>query len=147
MKKKDSTIHDIDDYFDVIEKALIKAKTKEVKAEKQMIYSGIFVLALLFLGVMYIVFMLRSTGNSNSYLTLIISDNIILLWIAALFVTFFYFDSKTKNFEKAEKDYEELVEDIIDRSSDIWNTEELQRKKSVQFRKLKEKYDINLYHK
>lgn len=52
-----------------------------------------------------------------------------------------------KKFEKAEKDFEELKEDVIDRSSDIWNSEVLEVKRIAQYHELKNKYDINLYHK
>lgn len=147
MKKEKSPVNENNDFHEVIIQALIDAKNKETKAEKNMIRSGLFFLSLLLAGIIYIAILLQTTGQPSSYLSLIMSNNYILFWIAALFVVFFYFDSKTKSFEKAEKDYEELIEDIIDRSADIWDSEQLQAKKANQFRELKEKYDINLYHK
>lgn len=134
------------DYHEVIIEALIEAKQKEEKAEKAMMKWGLFFLVVLIGGIIYIALKLMSVEVS-SYLSLLLSDMVIVIWIAALFFCFYYFDQKSKKFEKAEKDFEELKEDVIDRSSDIWNSEALEVKRIAQYHELKNKYDINLYHK
>ena len=134
----------MDEYYEVLKNALIKAKKKETAAEKKMIRSGLFILTLLLSGVIYAVYLMRTAEYSSSYLSFILSDTLFMIWIASLFLSYYYFHEKTRKFEKAEKDYDELVEDIIDRSADIWSSHEL---KVAFFEELKRIHDINLYYK
>ncbi|MDG5787637.1 DUF2663 family protein [Evansella sp. AB-P1] len=138
---------DYKEYHEVVIEALIKAKEKEEKAEKALFRTGLFFLVILLCGVAYIFLKLSSGDSVSSYLRLLISDGIILTWLVALFISFYFFEGRSKKYEKAEKDFEELKEDIIDRSSDIWNSNQLEVKRIAQYHELKNKYDINLYHK
>ncbi|MDQ0257673.1 hypothetical protein J2S74_005135 [Evansella vedderi] len=137
----------IKEYHEVIIEALIEAKQKEEKAEKTMMKWGLLFLGILAAGIIYIVLKLMSGESVSSYLSLLLSDIIIVVWLAVLFFCFYYFDVKSKKYEKAEKDFEELKEDVIDRASDIWNSNQLEVKRISQYHELKNKYDINLYHK
>ncbi|MBU9723989.1 MULTISPECIES: DUF2663 family protein [Bacillaceae] len=134
-------------YDTIVLDALIEAKMKEVKAEKDVTKWGYFFLSVLLAGVVYLVVKLSTGVAVGSYLTFLLSDIFLLIWLGLLFIGFHFFTMKSKYFEKKEKDFDELKEDIIDRASDIWNSPELERKKLLQYQELKEKYDINLYHK
>ncbi|MFA9556114.1 DUF2663 family protein [Evansella sp. AB-rgal1] len=145
--EKDSIV-DMKEHHEVVIEALIKAKVKVETAEKALMKTGLTFLSILILGIAYIVLRITSgEGVSGSYLTMLISDWIILAWIAMLFISFYFFEGKSKKFEKTEKDFDELKNDIIDRSSEIWNSNQLEVKRIAQFHELKNKYDINLYHK
>ncbi|MBU9714275.1 DUF2663 family protein [Evansella tamaricis] len=134
-------------YHEVVIEALIEAKGKEEKAEKDVEKWGYIFLGILVAGLIYVAIKFLTGGQVTSYLTFIISDALLLLWIAILVISFHIFNVKSKNYEKKEKDYDELKEDIIDRSSDIWNSNELEELRLEKYQELAEKHDINLYHK
>ncbi|SDZ68820.1 Protein of unknown function [Evansella caseinilytica] len=134
-------------YHEVVVKALIEAKQKEVKAEKKLIQAGICFIFVLIIGCGYLFYQLTVHGVGSSFLSFLLSDIYILSWLAALFITYKLFEAKSKKFEKAENDFDELKEDIIDRSSDIWHTAQLEEIRMHQYHDLKTKHDINLYHK
>ncbi|WP_079509589.1 YpbF family protein [Mesobacillus jeotgali] len=48
--------------------------------------------------------------------------------------------------EKAEKEYQALRCEIVDRSKDLWKKEEEWKNRHIVFEMMKKKYDINLYH-
>ncbi|MBP2240710.1 hypothetical protein J2Z40_001269 [Cytobacillus eiseniae] len=52
---------------------------------------------------------------------------------------------KTKK-EKAEKEYQALRCEIIDKSKDLWKKEEEWKNRHIVFEMMKANYDINLYH-
>ncbi|ADU30097.1 YpbF family protein [Evansella cellulosilytica] len=138
---------EVKEYHEVIIKALIEAKEKEEIAEKKMMKYGSLFLTVLLAGFIYIVIKLTTGEAISSYLSFILADPIILLWIVAVFVAFYFFDARSKKYEKAEKDFDALKEDVIDRSSDIWSSNDLEMKRIAQYHELKNKYNINLYHK
>ncbi|WHX39146.1 YpbF family protein [Mesobacillus sp. AQ2] len=48
--------------------------------------------------------------------------------------------------EKAEKEYQALRCEIVDRSKDLWKKEDEWKSRHIVFDMMKKKYDINLYH-
>lgn len=48
--------------------------------------------------------------------------------------------------EKAEKEYQALRCEIVDRSKDLWKKEEEWKNRHLVFEMMKKKFDINLYH-
>lgn len=48
--------------------------------------------------------------------------------------------------DKAEKEYQALRCEIIDKSKDLWKKEEQWQNRHLVFEMMKSKYDINLYH-
>ncbi|MCD8511487.1 MAG: YpbF family protein [Bacillus sp. (in: Bacteria)] len=84
MEMGQSNESGIREYHEVIIEALIEAKQKEEKAEKTMMKWGLLFLAVLIGGIIYIAIKLMSIEVS-SYLSLLLSDMIIVFWIAALF--------------------------------------------------------------
>lgn len=48
--------------------------------------------------------------------------------------------------DKLEEEFHALRCEIIDKSTDLWNTDEAWRNRHLVFRMMKEQYGINLYH-
>jgi hypothetical protein len=48
--------------------------------------------------------------------------------------------------DKAEKEYQDLRCEIVDRSKDFWKKEEEWKNRHIVFETMKKHYDINLYH-
>lgn len=48
--------------------------------------------------------------------------------------------------EKAEKEFDELRREIIDKSKDLWKKDEAWETRHIVFEMMKREYDINLYH-
>jgi hypothetical protein len=51
-----------------------------------------------------------------------------------------------KKMDKAEKEFHALRCEIVDRSKDLWKNETAWKNRHLLFNKLKEQYDINLFH-
>ncbi|WP_157811997.1 DUF2663 family protein [Alteribacter populi] len=132
---------------DFIVQALIKAKSKEEKAEKAVIKAGVVHLVILLVAIVYTVVAIFMQYQASSFFTAILNDGIFIVLVSFLIISFVNVRFKKESLDKAEKDYDELREDVIDRSPEIW--EELEfpssRKKLYEF--LLEKHDINLFHK
>lgn len=129
-------------------KLLMKKKAKEISMGRKLNFFGVVSIGTIFFMAGYLYW--KTEGGTNiggSILSLILSDLILLLIIATLFYllsTIFYYKRK---FDKAEKDVDKIIEDLIDRSSEFWNTPELVSKRYQLLKFLKDKKDINLFHK
>ncbi|WP_078576899.1 DUF2663 family protein [Salipaludibacillus agaradhaerens] len=146
MEEKVSTEQEEIDTFMI--KAIIKAKNKEKAAEKKLMRVGFLViLSLISLTVYAFKNWIQWFQAEGSIFQKIITDPFILFLTIVFIITFAWLQQVTVKFEKAEKDYDQLKEDMIDRAADIWSSPEAWKKRSDVFRELKEKHDINLYHK
>lgn len=127
---------------------LMKKKEKENKMQKILNSIGAINIFVILVFAMYFYFKMKTSGGiGSSALTFILSDIFILVLIAVLSLliySMFYFKRK---FDKAEKDVDKIREDIMERSYEYWRTtDELQERYKV-FKYLKDKADINLFHK
>ncbi|UTR14603.1 YpbF family protein [Salipaludibacillus sp. LMS25] len=129
-------------------RAIIKAKNKEKAAEKKLIRVGFLVIfSLISLTVYVFKNWMHWFQVEGSIFQTIITDPYILFLTILFIITFAWLQQVTLKFEKAEKDYDQLKEDMIDRAADIWSSPDDWKKRPDIFRELKEKHDINLYHK
>nr|WP_246421507.1 DUF2663 family protein [Texcoconibacillus texcoconensis] len=126
---------------------MLKCKQKEKEAEKKVYRAGYCFFFVLAISLIYVTFLLLQTGTPNSYLTLILGDQWLLLLLLMMSLSFYQVTMRKSKLDKAEKDFDELREDIIDRLSDIWDTEENWKEKHKLFQELKNDYDINLFYK
>ncbi|WP_179298773.1 DUF2663 family protein [Evansella halocellulosilytica] len=133
-------------YHTVVEQALIKAKVKEQKAEKNLMNAGYMFFVLLFIVIAYGIYSFIYTKQVEAYITHILSDQLLIFLLFLLAISFFYMKVKKDKLDKAEKDYEELLEDIIDRAPEIWPSS-YKSKHINRLHELKDKHDINLFHK
>lgn len=74
----------------------------------------------------------------KSYMT------VVFIIIGVSYIQISYFIKKCK---KAEQQFEELRIDIIERNTELWEKDEYWKQREAIFARMKEKYDINLYHK
>jgi hypothetical protein len=136
------------DFTEHTVKSLIKKKDKETKIGKRLNFSGFSCIGIILFMAVYVYLITEGTSNiGRSALSFILSDPILLLIIAALFCTFFYINYYKHKFDKAENDVDKIREDIIDRSTEFWNTPDLMKKRYQLFKFLKDKKDIDLFHK
>lgn len=129
-------------------KLLMKKKTKEISMGRMLNFFGLMSIGMILFMTGYIYWKIEEGTNfGGSALSFILSDLVLLLIIVALFFllsSIYYYKQK---FDKAEKDVDKIREDLIDRHSEFWNTPELESKRYQLLKFLKEKKDINLFHK
>ncbi|WP_158282150.1 DUF2663 family protein [Salipaludibacillus keqinensis] len=127
--------------------AIIKAKTKEVKAEKRLFRAGLYMLGIIAIFSLYLSFNWKVLTESSSFLAGIATDPIVLLFMLLTGLVYVHLHNMKFKYEKAESDYDKLKEDMIERASEIWSDSNRWKDRPEILRDLKEKYNINLYHK
>ncbi|SER45524.1 DUF2663 family protein [Salipaludibacillus aurantiacus] len=144
-ESKGAAFKKVDEYL--IE-AVIKAKEKETVSEKRVIRAGTAVLLCTGFLVMYVIYQWsRMTQMESAFLLNLIADPIVLMFMLIIGLTYAILQNEKYKYEKAEKDYDLLKEDIIDRASEIWSSPESWEERAELFSDLKQKHNINLYHK
>ncbi|OLO42610.1 hypothetical protein BTR23_00935 [Alkalihalophilus pseudofirmus] len=126
----------------VLIETLIERKMTEKMAEKVLQRATIATLLCLGLGVIYILLQ----GTSLNFLTLITND-FLYVYIGLFIICSIIMKHAKKKLDKAEKEYEELRSEVIDRQEQLWDTKELWEKRHFLFTFLKEEYSVNLFHK
>ncbi|MEB1806891.1 MAG: YpbF family protein [Bacillaceae bacterium] len=126
----------------VLVETLIERKVTEQHAEKLLRRATFSTLMCLGLGV---IFMLLQ-GAALNFLTLITSG-FLYLYIGLFLICLLFMKNAKKKLDKAEKEYEELRSEVIDRQEQLWDTAELWRKRHELFKFLNEEYKVNLFHK
>ncbi|MCE7791048.1 YpbF family protein [Salipaludibacillus sp. CUR1] len=144
-ESKGADFKKVDEYL--IE-AVIKAKEKETVSEKRVIRAGTAVLLCAGVLVMYVIYQWsRMTQMESAFLLNLIADPIVLMFMLIIGLSYAILQNEKYKYEKAEKDYDLLKEDIIDRASEIWSSPEAWEERAELFSELKQKHNINLYHK
>ncbi|WP_209122550.1 DUF2663 family protein [Alkalihalobacillus sp. BA299] len=126
----------------VLVETLIERKTTEQNAEKLLQRASLATLLCLGLGVVYIILQ----GASLDFLTLI-TNGFLYLYIGLFLICSISMKHAKKKLDKAEKEYEELRSEVIDRQEQLWDTRELWEKRHELFIFLNEEYSVNLFHK
>ena len=126
----------------VLLETLIGRKNSEKSAEKFLQTATLATLACLGLGVAYIILNVE-TFNFLSFLSNLYLFAFITLFAVCSFITKY----AKKKLDKAEKEYEELRYEIIDRQEELWDTRERWQKRHELFEWLAKEYDVNLFHK
>lgn len=126
---------------------LVKRKKKyESYKQKCLTWQVItFGLCVLFVIYLYFTLYIPLNGQISSILTAFIGEKrngIFVLIIGASYAFILYFKKKE---EKKEKEFHALRCEIIDKSTDLWQTEETWKERDRVFAFMKRKYDINLY--
>ncbi|WP_416149680.1 DUF2663 family protein [Salipaludibacillus sp. HK11] len=127
--------------------AIIKAKSKESKVGKRLWRAGLYVLASVAGFMFYLSTQWGTLTEGPTLLAGVASDPVVLVFMTLLGISYVNLQNIKFKFEKAEKDYDQLKEDMIDRASEIWSTPEKWKERARIFNELKTKYDINIYHK
>lgn len=128
--------------------SLMKKKEKENKMQKKLNWVGGFTILVLVTLAAYLYYKMKMNGGvGNSALTFILSDTLILTFMAILSILIYSMFQFKRKFDKAEKDVDKIREDIMDRSYEFWKTKEELEERYKVFEYLKDKEDINLFHK
>ncbi|WP_216831657.1 DUF2663 family protein [Alkalihalobacterium elongatum] len=126
----------------VLIETLIERKITEQTAEKYLQRATFSTLLCLGLGVVYILLQ----GTSLNFLTLI-TNGFVYFYIALFLICLIFMKNAKKKLDKAEKEYEELRSEVIDRQEQLWDTKELWTKRHELFSLLNKEYSVNLFHK
>ncbi|MCK0472155.1 DUF2663 family protein [Halalkalibacter sp. APA_J-10(15)] len=128
---------------------LIERKIKLKKFEKYNRYSGY--LTLIFISILlivcYIEFTQRLISSYQSLLTSIINNSLFLFVLLLTGLSFIYVQYLNKKVTKAEKEYEELREELMNRSSELWEEDTQWLARENVYHYMKAEHDINLYYK
>ncbi|RXJ03906.1 DUF2663 family protein [Anaerobacillus alkaliphilus] len=127
---------------------LMKKKEKENKMQRNLNIIGVTTIITILLFASYFYYKMKINGGlGTSALNFILNDSLLLFLMATLaflLYSMFYFKKK---FDKAEKDVDKIRDDILDRSMDYWKTKDELKERYKVFKYLKDKQDINLFHK
>lgn len=128
----------------VLIEEIIARKLEEKKAEKSLYrwsYTAI-ASAMIFGG--YILYYLHP---NERFLHAMTTDIFMMILFGILAVSLLQVKISKDKLAKAEEEYDLLREEMIERAEEIWNSDELWKFRDEVYEKLKETYDVNLYHK
>lgn len=145
-------IYELDEHTDEPAKEMLKNVVKN--QDKYLSYKQKHMIAMICLysiSLIYLVYLYNEVLKPNAYsfgdiFHVLINDSIssfVLVSIFGIYATMDYFYKKR---EKAEKEFHALRCEIIDKGSDLWNTDCKWENRKFVFKMMKDKYDINLYH-
>lgn len=144
----DHTSFYLDEVGQVIIKDLCELKKKHDKKEAELKFykGGLLLASVLFL--VYVLFfsVVPYRFHFNSMITVLI-NNVNNYFFIALIVTFFYrMKFIEKKAESAEKEYNALRCEVIQRTEELWPDGERRQKRHLFLKEMKDKYNINLYY-
>ena len=144
----DHTSFYLDKVGQVIVKDLCELKKKHDKKEAELKFykSGLLLASVLFL--VYVLFfsVVPYRFHFSSMITVLI-NNVYNYFFIALIVTFFYrMKFIEKKAESAEKEYNALRCEVIQRTEELWPDVESRQKRHLFLKEMKDKYNINLYY-
>ncbi|WP_096200990.1 DUF2663 family protein [Bacillus sp. FJAT-45350] len=128
--------------------SLIKKKNKESKYEKLLNATSLTTLACILIGGVYLYL---TKVNHTVYFTTIlhslVQDPFVFVYIGIIVVCLIQMRYAKKKFDKAEKEFESLRYEVIERCPELWDTKEMWEKRHHVFEVMEKEYDINLFHK
>ncbi|WP_332630051.1 DUF2663 family protein [Halalkalibacter flavus] len=128
---------------------LVARKEKLEKFEKAKMYWSIFAMgcAALFLLFGSASLSRQQMSLNTNILSAMVGHPLILLLMLLLSVGFIQLRLFVKKAKKAEKEFDELREEIIDRSSELWEKDSDWKSREALYSYIKKEHNINLYHK
>ncbi len=127
---------------------LMKKKEKENKMQRNLNIIGITSIIIILLFASYFYYKMKINGGlGSSVLSFILNDGLLLFFMALLALLLYSMFHFKKKFDKAEKDVDKIRDDILDRSTDFWKSKDELKERYKVYKYLKDKQDINLFHK
>lgn len=123
---------------------IIERKAEEIRAEKILNRWSYTAIICLVVGGGYF---LLNFYYSYSFIHVLANDIFMFCIIALFGISLLQVKLAKDKLEKAEEDYDNLRAEMIERSEEIWNTEQLLKDRDYVYELLKKNYDVNLYHK
>lgn len=138
----------LDEVGQVIINDLKKLKKKHQKKEAEVkFYKGALVLiAALFLAYVLFFTVLPYRFYYGSMISVLINNVYHYVFVGVLATIHYRLKFLDKKAEKAEKEYNALRSEVIQRTEELWPEGEKRDNRHRFFREMKEKYDINLYY-
>lgn len=138
----------LDEVGQVIINDLQKLKKKHQKKEAELkFYKGVLVLiAVLFIAYILIFTVLPYRFFYSTMISMLINDVYHYVFVGMLATVHYRLKFLDKKAEKAEKEYNALRSEVIQRTEELWPEGEKRNNRHRFFREMKEKYDINLYY-
>lgn len=128
---------------------LVTRKNKVEKMEKAKTRWSLFSMfsASIFCLFGYQAFQVQQTSLNSNILNALVGQPAVLLLMLLLSIGFIQLHFFGKKEKKAEKEYDELREEIIVRSPEFWETDVTWESREAVFSYMKNEHDINLYHR
>ena len=131
----------------VLIEQVIHYKRKEEKAKQCVNFWGAFVLVVLAIFLLISWYFNRSLDLTLSNILYSIRNVFSLAAIVCIVFGIGKLMFAKKDYEKAEDEFEQLREEIIDRQEQLWDTAERWENRSELFTEIDKQYGINLFHK
>ena len=129
-------------------KRLVESKKKEKKYETIHFWWGLTTLLCLLLAGCYVYWSkLMVTNTFITSLQALTSDIFFMVFVIIIVLCLLQLKYSKKKFEKAEKEFESLRMEVIERTVELWENEEHWKNRHKVFEVMEKEYDINLYHK
>nr|WP_239583346.1 DUF2663 family protein [Metabacillus iocasae] len=123
-----------------------KRKFERLK-EKEKKLTLAFIAALLLVGLyLFFSFSKISIFSFSAAISFLVGETYHLFFILAVMSSYLYLLQIHKKSEKAEKEFHDLRCEIIQKSKELWPTNEKWESRQHVFQLMKREYDINLYH-
>ncbi|MBB6449005.1 SNF family Na+-dependent transporter [Geomicrobium halophilum] len=124
---------------------LIKRKKEEKKRERLVRISGWITTSACAL----ILISLLTIGSSNDEITLfqMFTSNVGFIVVAICISAAAFLVFEKKKLDEAEKEYQELRNEVVDRYEEIWHTEQLRKQSYILYDWLEKEHDVNLFHR
>ncbi|MFC0559842.1 DUF2663 family protein [Halalkalibacter alkalisediminis] len=128
---------------------IVVRKNKVDQMEKAKIRWSLYLMfcAAIFCLFGYRAFQFQQSQLSSNVLSALIGQPIVLMLMLLLAIGFFQLHFFGKKEKKAEKEFDELREEIIARSLEFWEADVNWKSREAVYSYMKEEHDINLYHK
>ncbi|GAE35892.1 DUF2663 family protein [Halalkalibacter akibai] len=126
---------------------LVARKNKVEKMEKAKMRWSLFAMGC---AAIFFLFGYKAFGNvgmSNNILNVLLGSPLILVLLLLLSIGFIQLNFFVKKTTKAEKEFDELREELISRSTELWETDDTWESREAVYSFMKREHDINLYHK
>jgi hypothetical protein len=128
---------------------LVARKNKLEKMEKAKIRWSLFAMLCAAIFLLFGSKALKSQQLSfdTNILAAIIGHPLVLVLMLLLSIGFIQLRYFVKKAKKAEKEFDDLREELIERSSELWPNDSDWESREALFSFMKDEHDINLYHK
>ena len=123
-----------------------KKKFDKYKQRHTLAIWGTFIPAFIYINYLYFTIAKVYSYSFAAMFSAFVKDSNNLIFLFITIGMYGWMNLLKEKMDKAEKEFHELRCEIVDRSKDLWGTEEEWKNRHVVFELLKKNFDINLYH-
>ncbi|MGG5253762.1 DUF2663 family protein [Neobacillus sp. SM06] len=123
-----------------------KKKFDKYKQRHNLAIWGTFILAFIYINYLYFTIAKVYSYSFAAMFSAFVQDSNNLIFLFITIGMYGWMNLLKEKMDKAEKEFHELRCEIVERSKDLWGTEEEWKNRHVVFEQMKKIFDINLYH-